>query len=285
MAMLRLLFLLYLFSPFECEHVSKFYNGFNYTYAGDQVGDYRQSLDWCTRMGGQLPAVHSQADIDFLADDLVGEQDHFDSMWLGARRFHDSWKWNDNSPFDIVTPIHTPPNNDYGIILQLGAGEKKKLQIQSFADPTKRRVACRVTGPSSQWMDELGARTQVLQSVVQQQNESLSNLYQELVSTVNNMTDDKIRELEGLVDRKIEAHLNDKQSKDASEEMQTASVSEIMTAASLGVDEKLQKLDRWLIVVTVFVVLNTISLMLLVIHFIISRRSKRQSKLLSKAIS
>lgn len=260
----HILLTLLLFTPVKhgsCEYITRSHNGFNYTYAGEEVGNYQESLDWCTRLGGQLPAVHSPADIDFLADDLIGEPGDHDSLWLGAGRFHDSWKWNDNSPSDIVVPMHQPPNNDYGIILSIGREEGKKLEIEAFADPTRRRMACRLTVPSIHSTQELENRLHLMELFMRRLIE-------------NKQEGDKaaFHPDEGILPS------------DRSETRSPSTVSQDMRIVSVATltseveaDNEHGRLNRWLIALTVFVTFNTVSLMLLIFHRIFCKHSKTNS--------
>jgi hypothetical protein len=53
----------------------------------DGKQNFSSAIQWCHEMGGQLPAIHCQADLDFLADDVVvkaspGRRE----TWIGLRK-------------------------------------------------------------------------------------------------------------------------------------------------------------------------------------------------------
>ena len=86
-----------LLSLASCEYKTLMHNGFNYTYAGEEVADYNGTIEWCHSMGGHLPSVHSDDDRRFLADVLVGRHREHESMFLGASKSSGDWKWDDGT--------------------------------------------------------------------------------------------------------------------------------------------------------------------------------------------
>lgn len=79
------------------EYKTLTYNGFNYTYAGEEVADYNGTREWCHSLGGHLPSLHSDADSRFLADLLVGRHREHESIFLGANKSSGSWQWDDGT--------------------------------------------------------------------------------------------------------------------------------------------------------------------------------------------
>jgi hypothetical protein len=243
---------------FSCKHFTLTYNGFNYTYAGhDETGTYNQALDWCTRMGGHLPSIHSQNDIDFLINDLIldsqeqkSQNDTFSSMWLGARRIADAWMWNDASPFDFQMQIDRPPNNDYGLILVISSEneeENNAIQIAAFADPTERHMVCRLTGAASQSLDQL------MNQISQEQETQRLALYKKLTAKVANMTEYIVHDT-----------------------MQADAASASAVSLSDYPDGRISRLDQWMIVLTIFVLFNTILVIFMLIHIRRERRNNRR---------
>ena len=76
------------------------YNGFTYVTHGSDYVSYSDALSWCNEMGGQLPSIHSEADIQFIKQ-LCGSR----FVWLGAKRVGMSWEWTDGSPFNYNDQI------------------------------------------------------------------------------------------------------------------------------------------------------------------------------------
>lgn len=93
-------------SAVTAEYKSMIYNGFNYTYAGDEVKLYPEVVAWCKDRGGVLPSVHSLQDIEFLADKLVGRHEDHEAIFLGASASPEGseWQWYDGTPFDPLVP-------------------------------------------------------------------------------------------------------------------------------------------------------------------------------------
>lgn len=56
----------------------------------DDVDFFDETVSWCHSMGGQLPFIHTQEDIDFLADHLDDQTRsvfwHYFSVWIGLRK-------------------------------------------------------------------------------------------------------------------------------------------------------------------------------------------------------
>lgn len=84
-------------SPATAEYKTLFYQGSNYTYAGDEVDSYNGTLQWCRSLGGTLPSIHSDADRRFLGDVLVGRHRNYESIFLGATFVSGTWKWDDGT--------------------------------------------------------------------------------------------------------------------------------------------------------------------------------------------
>lgn len=50
----------------SAEYKTLIYRGRAYTYAGEEKGDYNETMAWCTSLGGNLPAVATQSDLQFM---------------------------------------------------------------------------------------------------------------------------------------------------------------------------------------------------------------------------
>ena len=53
--------------------------------------DFKSTLDWCHGLGGQLPIILTQNELDFLADTVivkynVAETDNFIVTWMGLQK-------------------------------------------------------------------------------------------------------------------------------------------------------------------------------------------------------
>ena len=80
-------------------------NGKTYAYEVEEQATKRaysqdQTEEWCKRLGGHLPSLHSQSDIDFLYN-LAIKTDNKGYVFLGGRALEDKWSWDDGSPMDF----------------------------------------------------------------------------------------------------------------------------------------------------------------------------------------
>ena len=48
------------------EYKTRMYKGSSYTYAGEEKGDYNETIEWCRQLNGSLPAVQTEADLSFM---------------------------------------------------------------------------------------------------------------------------------------------------------------------------------------------------------------------------
>ena len=79
---------------------------FVYDYENSVLGKearYDEARDWCNRMGGTLPSVHSREELDFLINHAkVSAFNYLTYVWLGARidpSIRD-WVWDDGSSWN-----------------------------------------------------------------------------------------------------------------------------------------------------------------------------------------
>ena len=95
------------FTVTTSQYKTLLYNGHNYTYARDELGDHADAVKWCRMLGGTLPSVHNQQDISFLSDRLVGRHRVAGPIALGAGKVKGpsgnyTWQWDDGTPVDYL---------------------------------------------------------------------------------------------------------------------------------------------------------------------------------------
>ena len=73
-------------TPIEFEFRNK---RFVYDYVNSVLGKearYAEARDWCHRMGGTLPSVHSREELDFLINHaMVSAFNYLTYVWLGGQ--------------------------------------------------------------------------------------------------------------------------------------------------------------------------------------------------------
>lgn len=65
-----------------------------------ELSDYQQVESWCKELGGHLPSLHSQSDIDFMYK-LMPRDSRQGYIFLGARPEGNGWKWDDGTAMDF----------------------------------------------------------------------------------------------------------------------------------------------------------------------------------------
>ena len=83
------------------------YKGSNYTYGGEELGTLSETEEWCRKLGGHLPSIHSPEDLYFLIHDLVGRHQEGAYFPTGATHVkrdiqnRDVWEWSDKTRLDF----------------------------------------------------------------------------------------------------------------------------------------------------------------------------------------
>lgn len=80
-----------------------------YDYGNPNVFNY--TISWCNSLGGSLPTIHSQQDLDFLGDVVIvkNSEGGDKTTWLNMKRMEgNSCKWLDNSPYDFRPTWYRP---------------------------------------------------------------------------------------------------------------------------------------------------------------------------------
>ena len=88
-----------------------------YVYRGDNLSSFTDTVTWCESLGGKLPSIHSQEDIDWIAK-AVGRKSIMPGMvWLGMRRKLVNGRcqldeWMDGTPYDYQLSWCSPCEYD-----------------------------------------------------------------------------------------------------------------------------------------------------------------------------
>lgn len=164
------------------------YNGFTYVHDGE--GTYYNSWLWCASLGGQLPSIHSSADMVFIRQ-LVGSESQ---VWLGGRKIGSYWKWNDGSPWDYDTFYSHNCNSDpcCGLSLYLSRNQYYGQHICS-SSPSLKRV-CRLTGGAY----EITALNETLFRRMQNIESSINNIQQPLENVLDDAVTNITHQFENL---------------------------------------------------------------------------------------
>lgn len=75
-------------------------------YALNDLKDFEHGVAGCARLGGQLPVVHNQRDLDFLFENIVMNKQQ--AVWLNMKRDGQMCKWLDDSPYDFALDWSLP---------------------------------------------------------------------------------------------------------------------------------------------------------------------------------
>lgn len=76
---------------------------FIYVYNINLIGTFNQTREWCNGIGGELPILRSQEDVDFLVEKVVGVNKSLSGVtnssgvWIGLKRVNDYCLWLDGS--------------------------------------------------------------------------------------------------------------------------------------------------------------------------------------------
>lgn len=75
-----------------------------YVYDFANPEPFNQTISWCISLGGSLPTLHSQEDLDFLGDTVIAKDSEGGNKmtWLNMKLMPDNTcKWLDKSPYDF----------------------------------------------------------------------------------------------------------------------------------------------------------------------------------------
>ena len=87
-------------SPVECVFMRRDDHTI-FFYTNGQTGDYKSTIAACASVGGSLPSIHGEEDVDFLV--ALAGPDRAASVWLGANKINDkTFEWSDGSIFDYA---------------------------------------------------------------------------------------------------------------------------------------------------------------------------------------
>jgi len=83
---------------------------FNYIRRDWQTASYNETTDWCSRLGGSLPVLHTREDLDFLADKVLGRTLGRPSrVWLAATQVRPKvCQWKDNTSIETFHSWYNP---------------------------------------------------------------------------------------------------------------------------------------------------------------------------------
>lgn len=117
-----------------------------YFYSNGHADEYTNTLTLCASMGGSPPAVHSEADVDFMIS--IAKSDETAGIWLGADKKNDNtFKWSDNSAFDYASwTIGQPSCPTFKCSLILIAEDSRTDRRKMKAVPVfeKNRQICKI---------------------------------------------------------------------------------------------------------------------------------------------
>lgn len=122
-----------------------------YVYKGDILASFNETKSWCDILGGKLPTIHSQDDIDFLVDTVTGryaKKEDEPWVWLNMIRVNNETQWNDNSPndFSLVWQEKTCRSECCAVFMWLTLKNAKKVHLWSCS--AKLRQVCVIEGDS-----------------------------------------------------------------------------------------------------------------------------------------
>uniref|UniRef100_A0A3B3BHJ3 C-type lectin domain-containing protein n=1 Tax=Oryzias melastigma TaxID=30732 RepID=A0A3B3BHJ3_ORYME len=106
---------------YHCDPGYLLYGNYCYHLETEDVKNWQDAEDHCSRQQGHLASIHSQEELSF----LTGEKHHHHeweqsptgiSLWMGG---HDSvteggWEWTDGSPFRYIRWNAGNPDDYYG---------------------------------------------------------------------------------------------------------------------------------------------------------------------------
>lgn len=74
----------------------------------DKPSTFHEAIEWCSKLGGQLPIIHYQEDFDFLMNTVIGKDSEpisEDHTWLGRKPVSNevvcTTPWMDDTPVDF----------------------------------------------------------------------------------------------------------------------------------------------------------------------------------------
>ena len=187
------------------------------------VHDFNMNLDasisWCRVLGGELPFIHNQEDMDFLTDEVISSE--YTGWWIGLKRNSGSCKhYLDGSLLDYNFTYHdgktcSSCSSDNCALIALST-QPKKVSFTNSKD--NRKPVCII--PSINVKSALKNQTLTLSSRIQTEVEKLRGSVTNDILTLKNDIEKEVTSLSRNMEEKITQ--NDQSSKDRMEEFNTA---------------------------------------------------------------
>src|SRR5204863_456491 len=114
--------------PSVSERIRRVVNNQIWTYVHrENVSSFTDTVTWCKSLGGKLPSIHSQEDIDWIAKAVGRTSSMSQDVWLGMRRKLVNegcqLEWIDGTPYDYqfswYQPCETDANIDAAMLMWL----------------------------------------------------------------------------------------------------------------------------------------------------------------------
>ena len=226
----------------------------------DENINFNATINWCRELGGELPYIHTQADVDFLADQVINS--HYIGWWIGLKRMnHSCSNYLDGSIVDYNFIYH---NNKIcstctsdNCALMLLSTYPKMVAFTNSSDV--RKAICVIKLLS---LEGLNNHSTALLSQIQTEIGNLGRNFSNVISDFRDEMHDKLTNL-SLTSKTIEEQTSKMETRQNKFTASTLNDQSELKENFLSLSQKLGQQKALLIIVGVAVTVIVIALVLL----------------------